>query len=1197
MNESLPSQSAADMIFRVCCSGVADAALSYVSSTRISVKLGSLWAWQSDATLWNEVLAAAWLHQTNCREWLIFTLLRLRDAFRQRAIMSLLTSTDPTNADACILIQAYASILTEQTSARDAQCDDSEAVVGQVLDDTHALMVPAFDLAQEHFLMRVCEIARQSWWNASALKAVLSVSEWVQDVALDCIDRLRIDNESILKGAASALVSSHVSISAKLGAACTLGRIQISPSSVAVLFHCVADSGVHAELRKQCMLSLLCTSNRLRSEHGDDAGVHSQASIASNLLVVAAVRFACDVDKEVSGIARCICEEHRARLIEFIYGTQSPHDFSINWLVSGDCACATASAVSTVSSFQGDEQVIGALLHLLKRGDKVACISAASALSIIADPSMRVVRECTDAFLNQHGSADNHWSAARQVLAKTLCALVARGVCPAAIFRMCDVVANGLEKVLGIKDRDAAIQEVAMTSSLADLLRAVSLESQDKSRRYTIVDCESEIRDHHANETIILRRDMVEAKRLAIQVIGSHVSVHGWLEGLLGVSDVENPLEHAADVFEAALGFITATAMTDNHDLQSDCLAAVVAFLKLKTVLPSVTKVAVWITECLTRDTSAMHDFMNSTPLETKAHPQASVDKQDDMDFALKDMFLPADMRLQSVLVSEWQSVGQGAWMQLLMRCKLVLGALSYDFLGHDTFCVSAVFDLCAHALQKLSRCLELYDLPVQRIQLVDMVLKFWTTVNACKYHSDCCSHWAVSILSTSNSLTFGIVAPTYIPRYPSLIDQRIVDSVKTHIFIACASIRETNCRINVFSTFMDLKDELWRIITYLAANDGSILHRAQWQRAVFSIARESNSLEWIAEARGLLLSGLMDPTKIVRQTSAELFGTFLEQRAELLQSLHPYMTSKSPDCRLRGIEASLVLFSSPVDCGDGIEPNDMDSYVNLLSSMLDDDNIAVRCAVIDAIAQLDSEGVHLRKILKMLGDPAAEIRLACARVVVGKKLRDVGVASVILGAIAYGKARSKNVRLAELQAVDAISHVGANNPEEWASLLGCIGIASSDSSESMSLMACTSLAKGTGLNIRSAHAAMDIIPLLNDSTACGPSVQLLGSFCERFCCFSLAFVSPVPRVTSTAVSLHSLNSCILRKQSHLDLNIRPLPAACCRGVSDAILKLKSSDAMLSSYEPLILWWFCRVHGLIPCSDTDFLMAMKWMIE
>ena len=321
-----------------------------------------------------------------------------------------------------------------------------------------------------------------------------------------------------------------------------------------------------------------------------------------------------------------------------------------------------------------------------------------------------------------------------------------------------------------------------------------------------------------------------------------------------------------------------------------------------------------------------------------------------------------------------------------------------------------------------------------------------------------------------------------------------------------------------------------------------------------------------------------------------------MDERVELLHSLQPYLSSHSSDCRLRAIEASLVLFPSHSDCTKSIQPKDRELYVNLLSSMLEDDNTAVRCAVIDAIAQLDSEGIHLRKILKFLDDPTAEIRLASARFVVGKKLRDVGVASVILGAIAYGKSRSTNVRMAELHAVDAISQVGANNPEEWASLLGCIGIASSDSSESMSLMASTSLAKGTGLVIRSAHAAMDIIPLLNSDTACAPSVQLLGSFCERFCCFPPAFSTPVPRVTVISSSLHSYSS-TSRHIAHLDLSIRPLPAACCRGISEAVFRLKPSDSTSSAYEPLVLWWFCRVQGLVPCADTDFQVAMQFMIE
>jgi len=69
----------------------------------------------------------------------------------------------------------------------------------------------------------------------------------------------------------------------------------------------------------------------------------------------------------------------------------------------------------------------------------------------------------------------------------------------------------------------------------------------------------------------------------------------------------------------------------------------------------------------------------------------------------------------------------------------------------------------------------------------------------------------------------------------------------------------------------------------------------------------------------------------------------------------------------------------------------------------------------------------------------------------------------VILGAIVSDKARTINHQMAELQAIDAISQVGANSPDEWAALLGCIGIASSDANESMSLMASASLQKVPG--------------------------------------------------------------------------------------------------------------------------------------
>ncbi len=1198
ISESSPAQSASDNCFRLCCFGVADAALSFLSSCRITAMLDSLWAWQSDAATWRQVLTGSWLHQANCREWLIFTLLRLKEAFRQRAITSMLSLADPTKADACILIQAYASILMEQKFSCESHLTGSDSIAANSLDFVQTLLQPVFESAQYHFHIRVCELARLGWWNEACHKAVLGVSAWVQDVALDCISRLRIDNMEILKTAANALASPRLPMSMKISAACTLGRIQISPSSVTLLAKCVAESGVHQELRKQCMISLLCVSSRLRLESRDmlDIGVESDAVVALNLLVVAAVRFACDVDKEVSRIARCICEEHQPRLLAFIYEKEFPHSFAKSLLVSGDCACASASAASTIPSFQGDEAVVDALLHLLKRGDKVASISAASALSIIADPSMRVVQECTDAFLNQHGSGDDHWSAARQVLAKTLCVLVARGVCPAAICRMCDVVVNGLEKVLGIKDRDAEMQEVAMSSSLTDFLRVASLESQENSRRYTVVDSLSQIRQSITNETFILRSDMVEAKRLAIHVIGRHVAAHGWVEGLLGLTSADNSLENASQIYDMALTVIADTAMTDHHDLQLDALATIVAFLKLDVVPHVATNVTVWVLETLTQETEMLHSFMNSAPSDAGAFPQKNANIRDDMDFALKDMFLPADMRLQSILVSQWQSTGQSLWLKLLARCKLVLGALRCEFIGKDTSRVSRFFDLCAHALQMLSRCLDLYDLPVKRLQLVDMVLTFWTTVNSCKFHSECSSFWAVAILSTSNSLSFGIVSPPTVPRFPSLIDERVVDSVKTHSFQACSSMRAKNYQFNLLEMFACCKFELWRMIVHLAANDGSVQHRAQWQRAAVAVAYESENPEWIAESRALLLSGLMDPTKVVRQTSAELFGSFVDERAELLRSLHPYLSSKSPDCRLRGIEASLVLFASPTEGVKEVLPQDVEAYLSLLSSMLDDENIAVRCAVIDAISQIDSKGVHFRKILQMMDDPAAEIRLASAKAVVGKKLRDVGVASVILGAISSGNARTTNIRVAELQAIDAISQVGANNPEEWAALLRCIGIAFSDSSENMSIMASASLAKGTGLIIRSAHAAMDIIPLLNDSTACGPAVQLLGSFCERFCCFPTVYCTPVPRTAASGSSSSApagVSPCI----SHLDANIRALPAACCRSISEAVGRLTTVDSQAPPYEPLALWWFCRVQGLIPCNDADFVIDLQWLSE
>jgi len=130
-----------------------------------------------------------------------------------------------------------------------------------------------------------------------------------------------------------------------------------------------------------------------------------------------------------------------------------------------------------------------------------------------------------------------------------------------------------------------------------------------------------------------------------------------------------------------------------------------------------------------------------------------------------------------------------------------------------------------------------------------------------------------------------------------------------------------------------------------------------------------------------------MDPTKVVRQTSADLLSSFVDQRVELLHLLQPYMVSKSPDCRLRGIEASLVLFLSPANAIDSILPEDRNTYLALLSSMLDDENIAVRCAVIDAISQETPKVFISEKLYNCWTDPAAQIRLASARVVVKKKL------------------------------------------------------------------------------------------------------------------------------------------------------------------------------------------------------------------
>jgi hypothetical protein len=49
-------------------------------------------------------------------------------------------------------------------------------------------------------------------------------------------------------------------------------------------------------------------------------------------------------------------------------------------------------------------------------------------------------------------------------------------------------------------------------------------------------------------------------------------------------------------------------------------------------------------------------------------------------------------------------------------------------------------------------------------------------------------------------------------------------------------------------------------------------------------------------------------------------------------------MTSKSPDCRLRGIEASLVLFASHVNGIKEPLPSGTETYIRLLSRMLDDE-------------------------------------------------------------------------------------------------------------------------------------------------------------------------------------------------------------------------------------------------------------------
>jgi hypothetical protein len=74
----------------------------------------------------------------------------------------------------------------------------------------------------------------------------------------------------------------------------------------------------------------------------------------------------------------------------------------------------------------------------------------------------------------------------------------------------------------------------------------------------------------------------------------------------------------------------------------------------------------------------------------------------------------------------------------------------------------------------------------------------------------------------------------------------------------------------------------------------------------------------------------------------------------------------------------------------------------------------------------------------------------------------------------------------------------------------------------------------------------------------------------------------------------HANNS---RSVPHLDANIRALPAACCRGISEAVARLGTKELPAPAYESLVLWWFCRVHGLIPCSDADFQNALRWAAE
>ena len=88
-----------------------------------------------------------------------------------------------------------------------------------------------------------------------------------------------------------------------------------------------------------------------------------------------------------------------------------------------------------------------------------------------------------------------------------------------------------------------------------------------------------------------------------------------------------------------------------------------------------------------------------------------------------------------------------------------------------------------------------------------------------------------------------------------------------------------------------------------------------------------------------------------------------------------------------------------------------------------------------------------------------------------------------------------------------------------------------------------------------------------------------------------------VSRVVALAAASPSVPAGVSACISHLDANIRALPAACRRGISEAVGRLRTTEPQAPSYEPLIFCWFCRVQGLLPCNDADFLNDFQWLSE